>query len=99
VSEGVTIPAWTGRRRAEALAFVKAMGRRKKSPCFICKQGIDYDLTYPHPQSCSVQHVKSRFNYPHLTWEKSNWEPAHLDCNKAAGTQGEQGLGTTSEDW
>jgi 5-methylcytosine-specific restriction endonuclease McrA len=96
---GMHIPAWSGRRRAEALAQVKAEGRRRRSCCCICHQEIDYNLAYPDEQSCSVQHVKSRKSYPHLTWEPSNWEPAHLGCNKAAGISEELGLGATSEDW
>lgn len=96
---GISIPAWSGRRRAEALASVKAKGRRNNEPCCICTQSIDYDLEYPHPQSCSVQHVKARKLFPHLTWERSNWAPAHLDCNKSAGTQEDTGMGATSEDW
>lgn len=96
---GITIPAWSGRRRAEALAKVRARGLRDNLPCIICKQGIDYSLEYPHRQSCSVQHLKSRRDYPHLTWEPSNWEPAHLDCNKSAGATEGSGLGATSEEW
>lgn len=93
------VPAWAGRRRVEALLRVKAEGRRTEASCCICKQGIDYDLEYPHPQSCSVQHVKSRHAYPHLTWEPGNWKPAHLDCNKAAGVSEDTGMGLTSEAW
>ncbi|MHA7145457.1 hypothetical protein ACX80U_12140 [Arthrobacter sp. TmT3-37] len=97
--DGVSIPDWSGRRRAEALEWVKAEGQRKGTPCCICKQGIEYSLTYPHPQSCSVQHVKSRKLYPQLTWDRTNWKPAHLDCNKSAGISEEVGLGVMSEDW
>lgn len=96
---GMSIPAWSGRRRAEALVRVKAEGRRTNAPCCICKQDIDYSLSYPDEQSCSVQHVKSRNAYPHLTWDPSNWKPAHLSCNKAAGVQEDSGLGLTSEEW
>lgn len=95
---GLSIPPWKGRRRADALAWLKAKCRRTNEPCCICTQSIDYDLEYPHPQSCSVQHVKSRKVYPHLTWERSNWEPAHLDCNKGAGTGETLDLGPTSFD-
>ena len=96
---GMNIPSWSGRRRSDALLRVKAEGRRNNSPCCICQQDIDYNLAYPHPQSCSVQHVKSRNSYPHLTWEPSNWKPAHLDCNKAAGITEDMGMGVTSQDW
>ena len=97
--DGLYVPPWSGRRRADALLRVKAEGRRRESTCCICKQSIDYSLAYPHPQSCSVQHLKSRKTYPHLTWDPSNWAPAHLDCNKAAGLVEETGMGVTSEDW
>lgn len=96
---GLSIPAWSGRRRIEALLWVKAEGRRRSTPCVICEQTINYSLEYPHEQSCSVQHIKSRSVYPHLTWEKSNWAPAHLDCNKSAGVNVELGMGAMSEDW
>lgn len=96
---GMSIPAWSGRRRAEALAKVKAAGRKDNSACCICQQGIEYSLEYPHPQSCSVQHLKSRKTFPHLTWDPNNWKPAHLQCNKVAGLNEDLGIGATSEDW
>jgi 5-methylcytosine-specific restriction endonuclease McrA len=96
---GMHIPAWSGRRRAVALLRVKSEGRRTKAPCCICEMGIDYSLAYPDEQSCSVQHVKPRSSYPHLTWEPSNWKPAHLSCNKAEGVGETLGLGVTSEQW
>lgn len=99
MTEGAHIPEWSGRRRADALALVKAEGSRTNAPCFICRQGIEYSLEYPHPQSCSVQHVKSRKLYPHLTWDRTNWKPAHLDCNKSAGAEQQLDLGVTSEEW
>lgn len=83
--DDVTVPAWEGRRRADALRWVKAQGRANKSVCVICKLVIDYDLAYPDPKSCSVQHLKSRKHFPMLTWVRSNWAPAHLDCNQVAG--------------
>jgi 5-methylcytosine-specific restriction endonuclease McrA len=99
VSHGPHIPDWSGRRRAEALARVKAEGKRTGAPCCICHQGIDYELEYPHPQSCSVQHLQSRKAFPHLTWDPANWAPAHLDCNKSAGAQQPIDLGVMSEEW
>jgi 5-methylcytosine-specific restriction endonuclease McrA len=96
---GLHIPPWSGRRAQDALRRVKAEGRRNNAPCCICDQGIDYSLAYPHPQSCSVQHMRSRKQFPELTWDPSNWAPAHLDCNKAAGVVVEAGMGLMSEDW
>lgn len=101
MDDGRSVPAWAGRRKVEALKRVKALGRARRppSPCCICEQPINYALEYPHPQSCSVQHLKSRATHPHLTWEPSNWAPAHLDCNKAAGAREVTGLGVTSVEW
>ncbi len=97
--DGLYVPPWSGRRRLDALRKVKAEGRRTEAACCICRQVIDYSLAYPDEQSCSVQHVKSRKLYPHLTWEPSNWKPAHLACNKSAGITEDLGMGVTSEDW
>lgn len=98
---GASVPVWGGRRATEALQRVKAEGRRRRLACVICRQPIDYGLEYPHPQSCSVQHLRSRKLFPHLTWDPANWAPAHLDCNMSAGT-GERAaadLGLTSQEW
>ena len=93
------VKPWAGRARQNALAQVKRAGRRNKTPCIICHMTINYSLEYPHPQSCSVQHIKPRKTFPHLTWDPANWAPAHLDCNKSAGTRGEeQSLGILG-DW
>lgn len=91
--------AWGGRAASDALARVKAEGRRRDTPCCICGGRIDYDLRYPSPWSCSVQHVVSRKLRPDLTWDPGNWRPAHLDCNKRAGdgtTTDPYDLGITS---
>lgn len=97
MSEGLSIPPWEGRRRADALRYVKAKGRAEGAPCCICGQKIDYSLTYPDPASCTVQHTKSRKYFPHLTWESSLWKPAHASCNQSAGA-GEVGtLGLMTE--
>lgn len=86
---GVDVPAWGGRRAQAALAQVKAQGRKRRAPCVICKQPINYALEYPNTASCSVQHVKSRNRWPELTWDPNNWAPAHLDCNKQLGDRDE----------
>lgn len=98
-AEGAYIPPWSGRRRTEALAKVKAEGRAVDAPCVICDQPINYDLPSEHPQSCSVQHLKPRGQFPELTWEPSNWAPSHSDCNKSEGGRGQRGLGVTSIEW
>ncbi|MEE6295184.1 hypothetical protein [Georgenia wangjunii] len=97
--DGLHIPAWSGRRVTEALRRVKALGRRANAPCHICEQLIDYDLEHPHPESCTVQHLKARSTHPHLIWDPSNWAPAHASCNKSAGVGEPAGLGLTSQEW
>ena len=100
MSDGRVNPPWSGRRVADALRRVKAIGRHRGSSCWICHQSIDYDLEYPHPQSCSVQHVRSQKLFPELRWDSSNWAPAHLECNQSAGSgEKSMGIGVTSEEW
>ena len=100
LTSGVTVPAWGGRRAQDALARVKALGRRRKTPCCICHQPIDYGLPSTDPNGCSVQHVKSRKRFPQLTWVLSNWAPAHLRCNQSDGVgDHERGEIVTSQEW
>ena len=77
-------PTWAGRRASDALRRVRADGARHHKPCCLCGGEIDYTLRYPHPMSCSVEHTKQRAFHPELTWDPSNWSPAHLQCNKRA---------------
>ncbi len=93
------VKPWSGRAASDALARVKAEGQRKRTPCCICRMPINYRLEYPDPDSCSVQHVKSRKHYPHLVWSPSNWAPAHLGCNQSQGARADEGLGVVSEEW
>ncbi len=82
---GATVPAWGGRRAQDALAVVKAAGRKANTPCCICDQDIDYSLPSTVPDGCTLQHLKSRSRFPHLTWVRSNWGPAHKRCNESDG--------------
>lgn len=89
---------WGGRAANEALRRIKTNGRAHNHPCCICNGPINYDLAYPDPMSCSVQHVKSRNTHPELTWVTTNHQPAHLVCNQSAGdgTSSPYDLGITS---
>lgn len=78
-------PPWAGRRAAEALKRVRALGQASNAPCCICAGRIDYQLRYPNPWSCSVQHDPPRSLVPGRTWDPSAWYPSHLQCNKEAG--------------
>lgn len=79
------IPDWNGRRATAALEQVRADGARHHTPCWICQKPIDYTLRYPHRRSCTVQHIIARTIRPDLTWHRSNWAPAHLQCNQDYG--------------
>lgn len=92
------IPEWSGRRAQDALERVRAYGQAHNVPCVICGLPIDYSLRKPHKQACTVQHTKSRELYPHLTWDPSNWAPAHADCNSGERAADRAGLGVVS-DW
>ncbi|QUW18655.1 hypothetical protein [Agrococcus sp. Marseille-Q4369] len=84
---GQHVPAWSGRRAQEALARVNSIGRRRKTPCCICGQRIDYSLPSKNADGCMVQHVKSRKLFPLLTWDPRNWTPAHRSCKPICGHQ------------
>jgi 5-methylcytosine-specific restriction endonuclease McrA len=94
---GLDVPGWSGRRAQEALEWVRHKYGRLNAPCCICHMPINYSVRGTD-DSLSVQHLKSRKNFPHLTWDQANWRPAHLLCNKSAGADnGLAGLGITSQ--
>lgn len=98
VSATMHIPPWSGARAQKALEQVRSHGSKNEIPCWICKLEIDYRLRFPHPQACTVQHIKSRHQWPHLTWDPHNWAPAHADCNSGERPADRDGLGVTT-DW
>lgn len=96
MTDGRVNPSWSGRRKQKATELVRRRGEHLGLPCCICDQPINYQLRYPHPYSCSVQHVKSQRDFPHLRWEPSNWAPSHLDCNQRLGAGAVTDLGVVS---
>ena len=58
---------WGGGRAAKAADYCK---RVYGWTCWLCGHAIE-------PGDYSVDHVKERRHYPELTWEPSNWRPAH----------------------
>lgn len=96
MTTGLMNPEWGGRRKQKATELVRRLGESKGLPCCICRQRIDYRLRYPHPGSCSVEHVKSQSLFPQLRWEPSNWAPAHLLCNTGLGAGDPTDLGVMS---
>lgn len=71
------------------------------APCFNCGREIDYRLKHPHPDSWSLEHIKSVKDSPHLILDPGNFAASHLDCNQRRGTDDEFALdiGTPSEIW
>jgi hypothetical protein len=68
--------------------------------CFLCQKPIDYRLKYPHPDSWSLEHVKTVQEAPELFMDRNNWESSHLDCNRRRGTdEPHMDLGQPSELW
>ena len=59
---------WGGAGATKAKAYCK---RVYGWTCWICGRPITTDEDY------TVDHVKERRHYPELTWEPSNWRPAH----------------------
>lgn len=89
----MTRPYWGGRR----LARITAEFRARQLPCHLCGQHIDYTLTYPDPDSVSIEHPQARSKRPDLTYDPANQVPAHLRCNKTRGNRAQRpGIGQTS---
>ena len=83
----------TARRRVTDIV------RARRRPCCICGEKIDYSLTWPNPRSFSVQHVISRKVRPDLTFDPTNCDSAHLDCNQSLGEQTQITERVTSRRW
>ena len=81
--------------RARVTAHVKA----RRRPCCLCSQDIDYTLTWPNPRSFSVQHIISRKARPELTFDVTNCDAAHLDCNQSQGQEPIITERVTSRQW
>lgn len=85
-----------GRRWQRLRQNLKASRR----PCCICGQPIDYNLTWPDPDSFSVQHLKAWHTHPESREDPANLDAAHLGCNSSEGNGGPKpGIGATSEAW
>jgi len=79
---------------------LSANQRAKRLPCCICRQPIDYTLTYPNEDSFSVEHIKPWSTHPELREEPTNLDSAHLRCNKAKQDKTTlPTLGNTSRNW
>jgi 5-methylcytosine-specific restriction endonuclease McrA len=60
--------------------------RRKRLPCCICGQPIDYTLPASHPMSFTLEHRTAQHLAPELVWDRTNHGSAHRRCNAQKGT-------------
>lgn len=87
-----------GRTRRER-ANADNLKAARLQPCARCGQAINYDATWPDPDSFSAGHIKSWRDHPELREDPANLRPEHLDCNQSAGKQEDTGTGVTSRQW
>lgn len=81
---GITIPPWTGRRRADALTTARSRGALHL-PCSICGQEIDTRCATPTRADAASSTSRAASSTPSSPWDPVNWAPARLDCNQSAG--------------
>lgn len=65
----------------------KAANRAARSRCWLCGGRIDYDATVPHPLSFTVDHAVPRSLGTVPPSRRSNWRPAHYECNQDRGDE------------
>lgn len=80
-------PEWTGgiSRKARDYLMRKIRDGEISGDCCLCGLEIDLSVPYPNRECLTTQHVVPRSVAPHLTDDPSNWAPAHMSCNQAAG--------------
>lgn len=78
------VAAWSGRRVMGAIAWCKA---NLGWTCWLC----GHEIT--DPRDYSVDHVIPRSIRPDLTWDRSNWRPAHLRSHRELDCPGNTGRG------
>lgn len=76
---------WSTRRGREARAAYRAECEERNAPCWLCGQPIDYGAISGTPNAFELDHRLPRADYPELTFEPSNFAPAHSSCNRARG--------------
>lgn len=57
--------------------------RRKRLPCYLCGQPIDYTLHHLDPQAFQLDHIVPLSVAPHLAFDPTNHGATHRTCNRA----------------
>lgn len=76
-------PDHDGRDKSKVQKY-KKFAKLNQEYCSICGLPINYDLTFPHPWSFTIDHVQAIVNGG--TSSQENLAAAHLKCNRAKGT-------------
>ena len=79
-------PPWVGRRATQARRQCMTI---HGFTCWLCGRQITDESDY------SVDHVIPRSIAPELTWDVTNWRPAHLAKHPEFGCPGNRGRGAT----
>lgn len=91
---------WGGRRAVAETADYKAECAAEDARCWLCLQPIDYAAPAGSPDAFELDHYYPRAEFPELTWERSNYRPAHSSCNRSRGKRDAPiALGPTTIDW
>jgi 5-methylcytosine-specific restriction endonuclease McrA len=89
------------RRNGHRTAQDRARLKRKRLPCYICGQPIDYDAGPLDPHAFQLDHILPRSTHPDLEHDPSNHGASHRACNRAKSDGPINGTKTvpTSRSW
>lgn len=75
--------------------------RKRKDPCWLCGQPIDYDLVSPDPAAFEPDHIYPVSLYPERAEDPANLAASHVRCNRRRGNRSAVvgQLGVTSREW
>ena len=97
------MPTTPGRNTAHyqrLAAQCRAEAQRRRLPCWLCRQAIDWTAPPDDPASFSVDHVQPLSTHPWLAEDPTNFRPAHRGCNTSRGNRPPPAdLGTPSRNW
>ena len=88
--------------RADQKAYkaFKAECQAQDLPCWLCGQGIDYDLPKFDEAAFERDHAHPVSTHPELEFDPGNWRPSHRRCNQVRGNNAPRPeLGATSRAW